>query len=68
MILFPDENDDYNKDINPVTKVALKKSIPKRAAKTFGVSVEDIFAGDLVRYQYDGLLKREGHMLTLHFM
>ena len=54
-----------DKNINPLTRVAMSKSIPKKCAKTFGVSVESIFEGDLVRYQWSTLKKYKGNMLII---
>ena len=59
---------DTNEDnIHPLTKVEMSKSVPKKIAKTFGTSVESIFAGDLVRYQYPNLHNHNGNMLVLSF-
>jgi predicted SnoaL-like aldol condensation-catalyzing enzyme len=60
MSLFPDDEDIIDKNINPLTRVAMSKSIPKKCAKTFGVSVESIFEGDLVRYHTEEELKLKG--------
>ena len=57
-----------NKDnVHPLTKVDMSKSIPKKIAKTFGTSVESIFAGDLVKFQYQHMNDNEGNMLILSF-
>ena len=65
MSLFPDDEDIIDKNINPLTRVDMSKSIPKKCAKTFGVSVESIFEGDLVRYQWSTLKKYKGNMLII---
>ena len=54
-----------NDNVHPLTGVDMSVSVPKKMAKTFGTSVESIFAGDLVRYQYQNLEKHQGNMLIL---
>ena len=64
MSLFPDDKI-VNKNIHPLTKVDMSKSIPKKCAKTFGTSVESIFEGALVKYQYNRLKDYDGNMLVI---
>ena len=65
MSLFPEEDNVINKNINPLTNVNWSKSIPAKAAKTFGVSVESIFEGDLVKHQWPRIDERKGNMLII---
>ena len=64
MSLFPDDKV-IDKNIHPLTKVDMSKSIPKKCAITFGTSVESIFEGALVKYQYSRLRDYEGNMLVI---